>query len=336
MTRTLDSQVVVIVGASSGIGRASALRFGAAGASVVCAARNAEALDAVVGEISAAGGTAVAVPTDVADWNQVLALAEAAVDRFDRIDTWVNAAAVSIYGTVEQMTPAEVDRVMQVNFMGHVHGVYAALPRLRNSGGGTIIGISSVLGARAVPLQAPYVASKWAIRGFLDALRMELECDGAPIAVTTILPSSIDTPFFLNARSKLGRQPQPVPPVYAPEVVAAAITRAAVRPTREVPVGGAGVGLMLGQRLAPALTDKLMTTGGLMFRLQQDDDRADDGRDAVDSPVPGRGSVRGNWSGHVARSSAFTTLAGQRPLVTRAMNAVAAAAVVRRLARTAR
>ncbi|HET6529767.1 MAG TPA: SDR family oxidoreductase, partial [Actinoplanes sp.] len=249
--RPVSEQVVVIAGASSGIGRATAAAFAAEGARVVCAARNSEALDSLVVEIGGAGGSAYAVPTDITDPAAVRALADAAEQRHGRIDTWVNVAAVGIWGRIEDITDAEFDRVMRVNFLGHVHGVHAAVPALRRAGGGSIIGVSSVEGVRAVPLQAPYAASKFALCGFYDCLRMELAQEGAPIAVTTILPASINTPFFEHARSKLGAMPKPPPPVYAPELVADTIVHAATHPRRQLPVGGAATAFILTQRLVP-------------------------------------------------------------------------------------
>ncbi len=312
MPRSVSDQVVVITGASTGIGRATALAFAAEGAKVVCAARSTQALDTLVEQIRADGGTAVAAPTDVADPAAVRSLAELAERQFGRIDTWVNNAAVSVWGRVEDITDEEFDRVMRVNFLGQVYGVHAALPALRRAGGGAIIGVASVEGVRAVPLHGPYTASKFALRAFYDCLRMELAQEGAPIAVTTILPASIDTPFFEHARSKLGAMVKPPPPVYAPEVVAASIVYAAAHPRREIPVGASAVGFLLGQRLSPALSDAMFSIRRLGVGTQRTD-RPDNGVDNVDHPVDGPGQVHGSYPGRVLRHSVFTRLIGRRP-----------------------
>jgi NAD(P)-dependent dehydrogenase (short-subunit alcohol dehydrogenase family) len=310
--KPVADQVVVIVGASSGIGRAGALAFAAGGASVVCAARSVQALDTLVGEITDAGGRAVAVPTDVAEPEPVQALADEAERRFGRIDTWVNAAAVSVWGRVEDITSAEFDRVLRVNFLGHVHGIHAAVPALRRAGGGVLIGISSVEGVRAVPLHAPHTASKWALRALYDTLRMELAQEGAPIAVSTVLPAAIDTPFFEHARSKLGAMPKPPPPVYAPEVVADAIVFTAENSRREVAVGGSAVGFVAGQRLSPALTDAVMSIPRLGIG-ESKADRPDNGQDNVDAPMDGPGQVRGSYSGPVLQRSVVTSVLARIP-----------------------
>lgn len=311
MPKPVAEQVVVVVGASSGIGRASALQFAREGARVVVASRNADALDGLVQEIASDGGEALAVPTDVAEPEQVYALASRAEEHFGRIDTWVNDAAIAVWGRVEDISDAEFDRVMRVNFLGQVYGVHAAVPALRRAGGGVIIGVSSMEGIRAVPLHAPYTASKWALRGFYDALRIELAESRDPIAVCTVLPAAIDTPFFEHARSRVDSMPKPPPPTYAPELVAEAIVRAAVRPTREVPVGGAVAAAMVSQRLAPALTDAVLSLTRTGFASQKAS-RRDNMVDNVDSPVQEHGSVRGTYEGTVLRSSAFTALLGHR------------------------
>lgn len=292
MPKPLVEQVVVIVGASSGIGRATAIAFAGRGARVVAAARSDDALTSLVEEITTSGGDALAVPTDVSEPGQLRALADAAVARFGSIDTWVNAAAVSVYGRVEDISDEEYEQVLRVNLLGQIYGAKAALPHLRSSGGGALIGIGSIESYRAVPLHAPYTVSKFGVRAFYDVLRLELVEEGSPIAVTTILPASIDTPFFEHARSHLPQQPKPPGPVYAAEAVATAIVRAAERPTREIPVGGSTMGFLLGQRLSPALTDAVMSVGGLLSRAQQSD-RPDDGQDNLDAPMPGTGRTGG-------------------------------------------
>lgn len=310
--KPLAEQIVVITGASSGIGRATALLLADRGSKVVCAARGVPALESLVREIADAGGEALAVPTDITDAASVRQLAERAEERYAAIDTWVNGAAVSVYATVEDTTDEEFERIMQVNFLGHVHGVHAALPALRRAGGGVIIGISSVEGIRTLPLHGAYSASKRALLGLYDALRMELAAHGEPIAVTTILPASIDTPFFEHARSKLGAMPKPPPPVYAPELVAEAIATAAEHPTREVPVGGAALAFIAGQRISPALTDVVMSLPRIGFASQRSR-RADNGSDNLFQPALDHGAVHGSHPGRVCRHSPVTSLLANRP-----------------------
>ena len=247
----LENQVIVITGASSGIGRGTALGAARGGAKLVIAARGGEALDTARAEIEAAGASVIAVPTDVADDAQVDALARRAMEHFGRIDTWVNNASVSIYGDAVEVAPAEFRRVIEVDLMGTVHGAKVALAQMRTQEeGGTIVNISSGLGDRAVPLQSPYCAAKHAINGFSEALRVELEHAKLPVRVAVIKPASIDTPFFEHARSKMGVAPKPVPPVYDPDLVAAAILHAATHPVRELAVGGASAGLSTLEKLS--------------------------------------------------------------------------------------
>ncbi|HEX7118500.1 MAG TPA: SDR family oxidoreductase [Longimicrobiales bacterium] len=254
MPRPIAEQVVVITGASSGIGLAAARAAAHRGARVVLAARNARDLEDAAASIRQGGGEALAVPTDVADFAQVGALARRAVDAYGRIDTWVNGAAVSLYGEFEDLAVDEVRRVMDVNFMGQVHGAKAALPHLEESGG-ALVCIGSVLSDRGVPLQTAYCASKHAIKGWLDGLRVELRRRRSPVRVTLVKPSSINTPLFDKARTHLGVQPRPLPPVYSVELAAEAVLHAAVSNERDLIVGGAGAALSLAERVSPKLVD---------------------------------------------------------------------------------
>lgn len=305
MPRPVNEQVVVITGASSGIGRLTALRFGAQGASVVLNSRNVEALRTVAREIEQAGGTALVAPADVAQWDEVRRLAETAVDRFGRIDTWVNGAALYLAGRVEDMDVAAAERLLQVNLLGQIYGMKAVLPHMIQQGGGTIINISSVNGVRSFPLLAAYSASKYAVTGFTEALRMELKRDHPNINVTTILPMSINTPFFAHGRSLLGTLPHPLPPIYEPEPVAEAIVFAAAHPRRDIYIGPGRL-LAMAQGVAPGLLDRAFLFRNLGFRLQKTD-QPDDGRDNFDAPLPAETeTTTGQWDNESLKTSWFT------------------------------
>lgn len=303
----------MITGASSGIGRETAIQFGERGAAVVLAARTEPALHEVAHEIERLGGRPRVVVTDVAEWAQVQRLAQEAVDHFGRIDTWVNDAAVSEWATVEQMTVEEIARVIQVDLMGPIYGIKAALPHMRRQGQGTIITIGSVESTVAVPLQASYVAAKHGLKGFVETLRMELEHERAGITVTLIMPASINTPLFTHARSKLGVMPRPIPPVWEPRVAAEAIIFAAGHARRTVPVGGAATVAGIGQSLSPSLLDRLMIAGGLIFKLQRSA-RPDDGQDNLFSPMPpDTYAVTGSFGAHSKSTSLYTRFFALHP-----------------------
>jgi short-subunit dehydrogenase len=306
MARPLDDQVVVITGASQGIGRETALHLAMQGASVVVAARNEEALTELTRQVERLGGAAEAVVTDVAEWEQVERLGQRAIERFGRIDTWINNAAVSIYATVEHLEPDEMDRLVRVNLLGVMYGSKVALNHMKPRGEGTIINVGSALSERAIPLQSAYVATKHAIQGFSEALRLELMHEGAGIEVVVILPSSTNTPLFNFARSKLGVLPMPVPPVYEPRVVAQAICHAAEHGGREIVVGGWGKLLVLAQRLSPSLLDRYMLQGGRSFD-QQKTDMPDDRRDNLFEPSTGPGSTTGDFGRGSKSTSLYTS-----------------------------
>lgn len=328
--RPLRDQVVVVTGASSGIGRETSLLLAERGARVVLAARNHEALQTLADDIRGAGGQCTVAPTDVSSWEQVRDLASRAVEAFGRIDTWVNGAAVSLYARVEDAEVDELERVIQVDLLGYVYGMKAALPHLVASGG-TIINISSIAAVRPIPLQAPYSAAKAAVKAFGDALRLELEHDGRGVTVTTILPASINTPFFSHARSKLGVMAGPFPPVYEPRTVAEAIAFCAEHPRRDVFVGGAAKLMALQQKLLPAMTDWLLLRAKVFERQQTDRDA--DG-DILFEASSGSGSSSGDFRPALpvspyTRYFELSRLRGALPLL--AGVAGTAAAVARRL-----
>lgn len=306
MHRPINEQVIVITGASSGIGRETALECGKAGATVVISARNAEALDQVAFTITQLGGRVLTVPTDVTDWEQVRQLANTTINHFGRIDTWVNNAGISVYATAEETSVEETARIMQTNFMGVVHGVSVVLPHMKQQGHGTIINVGSVESQRAFPLQAAYAASKHAVKAYTEALRLEQIEEKTNIQITLILPSGINTPLFNHARSKVGVKPMPIPPVYSPELVARAIMTAAQAPHRDIYVGGAGFLFWLLERINPALLDKLMMVNKAAFRLQKTDE-PDNGLDNLYTPMAGMGRVHGDFESLV-KPSAYTPL----------------------------
>ena len=306
MARPLNEQVVVLTGASSGIGRETAVELGRRGATVVLAARSEEELRAAADEVTAAGGRPLVVPTDVSDFARVEHLAQAAISHFGRIDTWVNNAAVSLYGTVEDAPVEEMERVIRSNLLGAVYGMKVAAPFLKRQGGGTIVNVSSVLGRLSVPLQAAYCASKHGMIGFADALRLELARDNSGVSVCTVLPSSVDTPFFQHARAYLGgKAPQPLPPAYDVQSVADAIVTLCERPQRDVIVGGAGRLFVLLHAVAPSLLDWLLLAGDGGAKLQTSSREKMEG-DNLQYPLGEAQPARGGW-GHLSLGDSWYT-----------------------------
>jgi short-subunit dehydrogenase len=331
----LSDQIVVITGASSGIGREAALEFGRHGSTVVVAARNREALEEVAREVERVGGRARAIPTDVAEWRQVEQLAAAAKSEFGRIDTWINNAAVSEYATVEQMTIDEIERILQVNLLGQIYGVKAVLPHMIEAGRGTIINVGSALSERAIPLQSVYCASKHGLLGFTEALRLELARDHPEITVTLVMPSSINTPLFRFARSKMGQKPMPVPPIYEPSVVAEALVFAAENPRRDITVGGSGKLMTLMDRISPKLVDWYMLQGDRLIKQQQTGE-PDAPEDNLFKPVAGKGSTTGDFGEQSKSSSLYTRHLDQHPARLRVLLAAGALgflALIRRVGR---
>jgi len=258
--RKLRDSVVVITGASSGIGRAAALAFARKRGAVVLAARRAAALDELGAACERIGAAALAVPTDVTDQMQVEALARRAVERFGRIDVWVNNAAVALFGRFEDTPIDAFRRVIETNLFGYVYGARAALPVFREQGGGVLINVGSIVSKIPQPYTSPYVMSKHAVRALGRSLRQEIALDGAPIHVCTVMPASIDTPLFQHAANYTGRPVQPMPPVYPADDVAATLVRLARKPRNEVFVGRVGRVLDVQEKLAPAASERMLAT----------------------------------------------------------------------------
>lgn len=259
-------RVVVIVGASSGIGRATAHAFAARGASLVLAARRADVLDQVVRECGDLGARAVPVQIDVTDREQVEALGEAAKRSFGGFDVWINAAAVMSFGRVEETPPEVLARIVQVNLTGHLYGAQAALEHFRTRGRGILINTGSVLGVVGQPFSAAYVSTKFAIRGLSESLRQEVQSE-RDIHVCTVLPAAIDTPIYHRAANYMGRELLPIRLLYPARVVARACVRLADRPKRErLAGGGFGQLTVLGKVLAPSLAE---ASTGLAVRLME-------------------------------------------------------------------
>ncbi len=260
MANTLQDSVVVITGASSGIGRATAHEFARRGASLVLAARREELLQAAADECKQISGRdAVVVPTDVSDEAAVQRLGQRAFEQFGRIDVWVNNAGVGAFGRFEAIPPEVYRQVMETNFFGTTYGVRTALPYMREQRSGVIINNASLLAAVAGPYYSAYTASKHAIRALSESLRQEIEAlDDVNIHICTVLPATIDTPFFRHAANYTGRAVKALPPVYPPEQVAMTIVKCAEHPKREVFVGNAGRMISLTHTLAPVLGEGML------------------------------------------------------------------------------
>lgn len=293
--KPLNQQVVAVVGASSGIGRSTAIEFAKRGAKVAVAARSQPGLDSLVEEILQLGGEAIAIPADVADLQQVQAIAEKTVARFGRLDTWVHLAATSVFAPFEQISPDEFQRVIQVNLMGQVYGAMAALPHLRREGKGALIHVSSVEARRSLPLQSAYSSSKHGIEGFLDSLRVELQHEGVPISVTNVMPAVINTPFYNKGLTKLGVQPTGVPPYYQPDLVAKAILHVAEHPTRDIIVGDVGRAIDLMQKLSPQLMDWLLKLIAVEGQYTQIPKQESDPNNLYE-PIAGYDRAEGDYS----------------------------------------
>src|SRR5215217_1109217 len=270
--KPIEEQVVVLMGASSGIGRETALRFSRRGAKVVVSARGEEGLNSLVEEIRDEGGEATYVVADTSEFDHVKAVADRAVEEYGRLDTWVHLAAVGLFAAFEETTPEEFARIIDVNLMGQAYG-----------------------------------ASKHGIDGFLEALRVELMREGAPVSVTQVMPATINTPFFDKARTKLGVKPVAPPPIYQPGVVADAVLFAAERPARDLVVGGAARAVVTAQQVSPRLLDVLLRRFGFGVHYT-DDPKTEDAPDNLFDPVRGLDTVEGSFRHRAHPTSLYNRL----------------------------
>jgi NAD(P)-dependent dehydrogenase (short-subunit alcohol dehydrogenase family) len=312
--KPLARQVMVITGASSGIGLATARAAAKQGARVVLASRNDESLAEIEQQIQNSGGKAVHVAADVSREEDVQRIADTAVQRFGGFDTWVNNAGLSVVGRIEEVAIEDFRQIFEVNFWGLVYGSRIAVAHLKQKGG-ALINLGSVASDVALPLQGMYAASKHAIKGFTDALRMELEQEGAPISVTLIKPASINTPFPHHAKNYTDKEPKLPPPVYPPEEVARAILHAATHQVRDLYVGGGGKAMSTVGAVAPGAMD---WAGSHILANQQA--RQESPRNPAGALYQaGRdGHVHGDHPGYVRKTSLYTE-AAMHPAIVGAM-----------------
>lgn len=300
-------EVVVITGASSGVGRAVARAFGRAGARVGLIARGIDGLEAAAREVREAGGEAVVLPLDVADEGSVEQAADDVVARWGRIDVWINNAMVAVFSPAIEMHADEYRRVTEVNYLGYVHGTLAALRHMQPMDRGVIVQVGSALSYRSIPLQSAYCASKAAIRAFTDSVRSELIHHRSAVKITMVQLPAVNTPQFDVARSRLDGHPRPVPPAYQPEVVADAIVHAARHPRRERWVGWSSVQAILGQRVIPGVLDRYLASrawhGQVATELPHGHPR-EHHADNLEAALPGDRGAHGPFDAQ-ARSTSF-------------------------------
>ncbi len=292
--KPVGAQVAVVFGASSGIGRLTALEFAKKGAKVCVAARSEDGLKSLVAEIEASGGDAFYVTADAADFEQVKAVADKTVERYGRLDTWIHSAGTFLFAPFTDSDPEEYERLIKVNLLGQIYGAKAAFPYLEKRGG-ALIHITSVEAWRTVPFQSAYGASKHGVYGFIQALRVEFAEKEIPVAVTQILPAAINTPIYDKGRNKMPFKPRPVPPIYHPQIVVDAILYAAENPTKDLIAGGAGVGVVGAERFSPRMTDWITEKVG--FVGQTSDVPSSGNYDgSLFEPISGFDTVEGRFS----------------------------------------
>ncbi len=296
-------KVVVVTGASAGVGRATAKEFASQGAAVGLLARGRDGLAGAVGDVERLGGEGLAIPTDVSDAQQVEQAAAQVESRFGPIDVWVNNAMVSVFSPALQMTPDEYKRVTEVTYLGVVYGTLSALQRMHARDHGVIVQVGSALAYRSIPLQSAYCAAKHAIAGFTDSLRCELIHDKSNVHLTMVQMPALNTPQFDWVKSRLPREPQPVPPIFQPEVAARAIAYAAEHHPRELWVGGPTLEAIIANKVFPGLLDRYLARNG--YDSQQTSEPVRPGRrDNLWEPVPGDHGAHGSFDARASKRSA--------------------------------
>src|SRR6266567_3779191 len=289
-------EVVVVTGASAGVGRATVQAFARRGARLGLIARGPDGLEAARKEVEQLGGSALVFAVDVANAEKVEEAAARVEEEFGPIDIWINNAMVSVFSPVKEMTPEEFHRVTEVTYLGVVYGTLSALKRMLPRDRGSIVQVGSALAYRGIPLQAAYCGAKHAIQGFTESLRCELLHDESRVHVTMVQLPAMNTPQFDWVKSRMPREPQPVPPIYSPEIAADAIVWAATHRRRELSVGGPTAVAIWGNKIASGLLDRYLAKTG--YDAQQTDQLADPNRqDNLWSPLPGDRGAHGRFAG---------------------------------------
>jgi NAD(P)-dependent dehydrogenase (short-subunit alcohol dehydrogenase family) len=307
----MSSEVVVVTGATSGIGRAIVRRFAKDGARIGLIARNREALEDAKREVEQAGGEALVLPADLADWDAVRSAAVAVEEAFGPVDIWVNNAMTTVFAPFKNVEPEEFERATRVTYLGTVWGTKAALDHMLARDRGTIVIVGSALAYRGIPLQSAYCGAKHGVKGFFESLRTELRHDGSKVHLTMVQLPGVNTPQFEHGRSKMPKVPQPMPPFYQPEVAADAVHWAAHQKRRELYVGFPTVKTILGNKVAPWLVERVLAKQG--YAGQQSDKPADPNRpDNLFSSPPGDPGAHGPYDQKARTSSIQTQMAKNR------------------------
>ena len=311
MSRGSDGEVVVVTGATSGVGRAIARKFGGEGAKVGLLARGEDGLAGAKEDVENAGGEAVTVKTDVSDYEQVDAAADRVEEEFGSIDVWVNDAMTTVFSEFMDIEPEEYQRVTDVTYLGAVHGTRAALDRMIERDRGSLVQVGSALSYRGIPLQSAYCGSKFAIRGFTESVRTELRHDDVNVDVTMVQLPAVNTPQFEHCLSKIDEHPQPVPPIYQPEVAADAVYWAAHHDRRELYVGRSSVKTIWGNKLAPWLAERKLAKSGYQSQFADKEYDADRPNNLFE-PVEGDPGAHGEFDGKAMSRSVQLELSKNR------------------------